>query len=123
MALLEDRMVELTRQGVTYFKLDGLFGHLNLRDFELHGEKYGIPYMPQLGLEGIGTGDKALNDSKYGWDCHDNVLRLSLLRSPVWPDSLADRGRHHFRFAIYPHAGDWRAARTERGGKHLLGHF
>jgi len=59
-------------------------------------------------------GVSVLNDSKYGWDCHDNVLRLSLLRSPLWPDSLADRGAHHFRFAIYPHAGDWRAARTER---------
>ena len=59
-------------------------------------------------------GVSVLNDSKYGWDCHGNVLRLSLLRSPLWPDSLADRGTHHFRFAIYPHAGDWRVARTER---------
>jgi alpha-mannosidase len=59
-------------------------------------------------------GVSILNDSKYGWDCHGNVLRLSLLRSPLWPDSLADRGHHQFRFAIYPHAGDWRAARTER---------
>ena len=37
-------------------------------------------------------GVSILNDSKYGWDCHGNVLRLSLLRSPLWPDSLADRG-------------------------------
>jgi alpha-mannosidase len=53
-----------------------------------------------------------LNDGKYGWDYKDNTLRLSLLRSPIWPDSTADRGRHRFRFAIYPHAGDWRRART-----------
>ncbi|MHC4252131.1 MAG: hypothetical protein ACYS9X_23685, partial [Planctomycetota bacterium] len=63
--LLEDRMVELTRLGVTYFKLDGVFGHLNLRNFELHGERYGIPHMPQLGLEGMKAGDKELNDAKY----------------------------------------------------------
>ncbi len=63
--LLEDRMVELTRLGVTYFKLDGVFGHLNLRNFELHGERYDIPYMPQLGLEGMKAGDKELNDAKY----------------------------------------------------------
>jgi len=44
----------------------------------------------------------------------DGVLRLTLLKAPIWPDSLADRGRHRFRFAIYPHAGDWRAAGTVR---------
>lgn len=65
MGLLEDRMVELTKSGVTYFKLDGLFGHLNIRDFELHGKSYGLPEMPQLGLDGIGTSDQKLNDSKY----------------------------------------------------------
>ena len=35
----------------------------------------------------------------------------------MWPDSLADRGRHTFRYAVYPHAGDWRAALTERRGQ------
>jgi hypothetical protein len=65
MQLLEDRMVELARQGVGYFKLDGLFGHLHLRNFELHGERYGIPHMPQLGLEGMKAGDRKLNDARY----------------------------------------------------------
>lgn len=65
MGLLEDRMVELTRLGVCYFKLDGLFGHLNLRNFELHGERYGLPHMPQLKLEGIKAGDAKLNEAKY----------------------------------------------------------
>ena len=32
MDLLEERMVGLTKDGVTYFKLDGLFGHLKIRD-------------------------------------------------------------------------------------------
>ena len=65
MQALEDRMVELTRQGVGFFKLDGVFGHLNVRNFELHGERYGIPYMPQLGLGGLASGDAKLNDPKY----------------------------------------------------------
>ena len=65
MQALEDRMVELASQGVTYFKLDGLFGHLNTRDFDLHGDKNGSPYMPQLGLEGFRSDDQRLNDSKY----------------------------------------------------------
>jgi alpha-mannosidase len=44
------------------------------------------------------------------------VLRLTLLRSPVWPDPEADRGHHHFSYALYPHAGDWKQALTPRHG-------
>lgn len=65
MQALEDRMVELTKQGVGFWKLDGNFGHLNQRNFELHGAKYGVPEMPQLGLEGFTSSDKRLNDAKY----------------------------------------------------------
>jgi alpha-mannosidase len=76
--------------------------------------KWEVPGQRWADLSDSTYGVSILNDSKYGWDCHGNVLRLSLLRSPLWPDSLADRGRHHFRYALYPHAGDWRAARTEQ---------
>ena len=60
---LEKRILELTRQGVGYFKYDGLFGHLNTRDFELNGR--GAPSMPQLDTEGFAANDPRLNDSKY----------------------------------------------------------
>ncbi|MDO4570224.1 MAG: hypothetical protein Q4D38_07575 [Planctomycetia bacterium] len=63
MGLLEKRLLELTTQGVAYFKLDGLFGHLNVRDFELHGR--GCPAMPQLSVEKFSANDPKLNDSKY----------------------------------------------------------
>jgi hypothetical protein len=65
MQALEDRMVELTKQGVGFFKLDGIFGHLNTRDFELRGARYGLPEMPQLGLHGVKGNSKELNDPKY----------------------------------------------------------
>jgi alpha-mannosidase len=63
-------------------------------------------------------GVSVLNDSKYGWDTRGRRMRLSLLRSPLWPDSLADRGHQAFRYGVYPHAGDWRsgAALTVRRG-------
>lgn len=63
MGRLEERLVEFTRDGITYFKFDGLFGHLNQRDFELQGR--GTAAMPQLGLEGFSTHDTRLNDPKY----------------------------------------------------------
>ena len=65
MQRLEDRMVELVGQGVGFFKLDGVFGHLNLRNFELHGARYGLPEMPQLGLDGLKAGSRELNDPKF----------------------------------------------------------
>lgn len=52
-----------------------------------------------------GFGVAVLNDGKYGHDVSGNVIRLSLLRSPTWPDPLADRGHHRFAYALYPHAG------------------
>jgi len=57
-----------------------------------------------------GRGVAILNDSKYGHSTHDGVIGTSLLRSPVWPDEVADRGEHEFAYAIMPHDGDWFAA-------------
>ncbi len=49
-----------------------------------------------------------LNDCKYGYDIKDNVMRLTLLKSAIRPDPLADKGLHHFIYSLLPHAGDWR---------------
>jgi alpha-mannosidase len=60
-----------------------------------------------------------LNDCKYGYDIQGNVLRLSLLRAPTWPDPTADRGRHRFTYALLPHAGDLRAGRVVEEAREL----
>jgi alpha-mannosidase len=74
-------------------------------------------------LSDTSHGFSLLNASKYGYDAKGNVIRLSLLRSPADPDSApdphADRGFHEFTYALYPHAGDWKAAETERRGIEL----
>ena len=54
-----------------------------------------------------GYGVALLNDAKYGYSAHGNVLSLSLLRGPLYPDPLADEGRHRFTYSLFPHAGDW----------------
>ncbi len=53
-----------------------------------------------------GFGVSLLNDCKYGHDIHDNVIRLSLLRSPTEPDPHADEGEHRFAYSLLPHAGN-----------------
>jgi alpha-mannosidase len=76
--------------------------------------KWEVPGHRWADVSADGYGVAVLNDGKYGWDYRDGRLRLSLLKAANWPDSTADRGRHQFRFAIYPHAGDWRAAAVDR---------
>src|SRR6202021_3024223 len=61
-------------------------------------------------------GLSVINESKFGYDAAGNVLRLTLLRSPKWPDPDADMGHHHFHYALYPHTGTWKEAMTVRHG-------
>ena len=61
-------------------------------------------------------GVSLLNRAKYGHDIKGTTIRLSLLRSPKWPDPTADRGKHTIEYALYPHAGRWRDASTFRRG-------
>jgi alpha-mannosidase len=60
-----------------------------------------------------------LNDSKYGQDIHENVVRLTLLKSGIFPDPDADQGLHHFTYSLLPHSGDWREGQTVRHGYEL----
>jgi len=58
-------------------------------------------------------GVSLLNDCKYGHDIHENVIRLTLLRSPTMPDPSADFGGHRFMYSLLPHVGSWGEA-TQR---------
>lgn len=57
-----------------------------------------------------GFGVALLNDGKYGHHALGNEIGISLLRSPVNPDALADEGLQSFTYALLPHAGDWLTA-------------
>jgi alpha-mannosidase len=84
--------------------------------------QFEVPAQLWADLSGTAGGDgqthglSIINESKFGYDAAGNVLRLTLLRSPTWPDPEADRGHHHFRYALYPHAGTWKEAMTVRHG-------
>jgi alpha-mannosidase len=54
-----------------------------------------------------GYGVALLNDGRYGHEALGSELSLSLLRSPILPDRLADEGSHAFTYALLPHAGAW----------------
>ena len=71
----------------------------DLARFEVPDQKWADLSEPDYGVA-------LLNDCKYGYAAHGNILRLSLLRAPIHPDPLADQGHHAFRYALLPHAGN-----------------
>ncbi|MGB6111630.1 MAG: glycoside hydrolase family 38 C-terminal domain-containing protein [Acidobacteriaceae bacterium] len=82
------------------------------RNNSVEDAKFEVPAQRWADLGDGQHGFSFINDSKYGYDTIGNTLRLSLLRSPIWPDPSADRGPQHFQYSLYPHAGGWREANT-----------
>ncbi|KAA1467023.1 hypothetical protein DENSPDRAFT_876986 [Dentipellis sp. KUC8613] len=66
--------------------------------FEVCGHKY-------ADLSEFGYGVAILSESKYGFSCLGNVLRISLLRAATAPDAEQDQGKHEFSWAVMPHQG------------------
>uniref|UniRef100_A0A672RCV0 Alpha-mannosidase 2C1 n=1 Tax=Sinocyclocheilus grahami TaxID=75366 RepID=A0A672RCV0_SINGR len=71
--------------------------------FEVWGHKW-------ADLSEHGFGVALLNDSKYGYSIHENIMTLSLLRAPKAPDVNADMGHHNFTYALMPHTGPFQDA-------------
>lgn len=63
-------------------------------------------------LSECGYGAALLNDCKYGCDIHESVMRLTLLKSGIFPNPDADKEIHTFTYSFYPHQGDFREGRV-----------
>ena len=55
-----------------------------------------------------GFGVALLNDCKYGYDVKGSTIRLTMLKSGIFPNPEADQEMHEFTYALYPHRGDFR---------------
>lgn len=64
-------------------------------------------------LSESGYGAALMSDSKYGYDIHDGVLSLSLLKSSNYPDYTADMGVQEFTYSFFPHTGEWYDAKID----------
>jgi alpha-mannosidase len=85
----------------------GVVSRATHRNTSWEQARFEVPAHRFADLSEHGYGVALLNDGKYGHHALGNELGLSLLRSPVYPDPLADEGRQSFTYALYPHAGDW----------------
>lgn len=87
-----------------------------LRNNSWNKARYEVSAIRWADVSKNGYGVSLLNNSKYGYDVKGNVMRLSLLRSPKWPDPTADRGEHQIEYSLYPHKGNWKEANTVNKG-------
>lgn len=78
--------------------------------------RYEVPAQRWADLSDNDYGVALINDCKHGYDIKGNVMRLTLLRAPDYPDPLADRGYHNFKYAIYPHRGNFTEGQVVRRG-------
>ena len=71
---------------------------LEKAQFEICAHKY-------VDVSDSEIGFSLLNNGKYGHRVKNGLISLNLLRSPVYPDRHADRGKHEFTYALYGHRG------------------
>ncbi|MBI5092659.1 MAG: alpha-mannosidase, partial [Candidatus Hydrogenedentes bacterium] len=95
----------------------------NTQGFEEPGQKW-------FDLTGTANGKTygfgVLNDSKYGFDVRDGIMRVTMLRSPAYahhdrgrydsskPWSIIDQGWQTVHIQLVPHKGGWEAANVAK---------
>ena len=85
------------------------FGHImrpTHRSTSWEQGQYEVPAHGWIDLSQRNYGVALLKECKYGHRVEGSLLDINLLRSPVYPDPVADRGEHQFTYALFPHSGD-----------------
>lgn len=77
----------------------------DLARFESCGHRF-------MDLSEGGYGVSLLNDCKYGHSVYEGDMALTLIKSGIEPNPTTDQEEHFFTYSLYPHAGDWKEART-----------
>jgi alpha-mannosidase len=68
--------------------------------FEVPGHRFADLSEPDFGCA-------ILNDGRYGYHAIGSELGLTLLRSAIYPDPLADEGEHRITYSLFSHQGSW----------------
>ncbi|CAB3988247.1 alpha-mannosidase 2C1-like [Paramuricea clavata] len=68
--------------------------------YEVCGQKW-------FNLSEHNWGCSIMNNNKYGFSTRGNIMSISLLRAPKSPDNEADMGSHDFKYAVFPHTGNF----------------
>lgn len=68
---------------------------------------YEVPVFKFVDLTDGRYGVSIMNDCKYGCDVDNQTISLTLIKSPIYPDSTSDQEEHTFTYSLYIHDGLW----------------
>lgn len=94
----------------TYETMYGVVRRPTHRNTSWDAARFEVAAYRFVDLSETGYGVALLNDGKYGFGVHENVLTMSMVRGPMYPDPFAGEGEHHFTYSLVPHGGDWTTA-------------
>lgn len=86
------------------------FGHLrrpNHRSRQYDADRFEVSNHKWTALVEENRGMAILNDCKYGLSVTGSAINLSLLKSAIAPDPIADLGLHTFTYALYAWTGSF----------------
>ena len=75
------------------------------RSYQTDKDRYEVCNHRYTALTDGAHGAAVLNNGKYGVNVAGNEIRLTLLKSAMMPDQMADRGQQEFTYAFYPFDG------------------
>ncbi|QTA37883.1 alpha-mannosidase [Thermosipho ferrireducens] len=87
-----------------YAKYDLSAGYIERSTFQntdYEKARFEVPAHRWVSISESGYTFSLLNNGKYGHSCKNNIIGLTLLRSPVYPDFYADEGRHEFTYSVF----------------------
>jgi alpha-mannosidase len=93
------------------------FGHLrrpNHRSRPFDQDRFEVCNHKWTALAEENRGVAVLNDCKYGVNVLGNSINLTLLKSGLAPDPMADRGVQTFTYALYPWTGSFAESNVVR---------
>lgn len=106
--LLQARFpLAIRSERATYETAFGVVERPTHRNTSWDAAKFEVPAHRFVDLSEPGYGVALLNDGKYGHHVLHNEVGITLMRSPTYPDPLADEGTQTFTYALFPHTGGW----------------
>ena len=76
--------------------------------------KFEVPMLRWADVSEGNFGVAIISEAKHGISFDGSSFGLSVSRTPVWPDPLAEVEEVEAKLEILPHDGDWRAANVQR---------
>ncbi|WP_218588611.1 alpha-mannosidase [Marivita hallyeonensis] len=81
----------------------GVIERATSRDTAFDAARFEVPAQKWAQVSDGSRAVALLNDCKYGYDIHRNMVRLTLIKCATSPDPKADQGEHRFTYALLPY--------------------